>query len=206
MAFCTNCGKELKESDKFCPFCGKAADARTSEDAEFIGNNPEPKTEQSSNWSGASQNTYSAPVGNDFGEKFNEYASSEDKTYEFDRMDIEDNKVFALLSYIGILVLVPLLAAPKSKFARFHANQGLVLLIGEVAFGVARAVLIGVLKLLIQITIVGGAVFTPIYWVVSIVTGLVSLIFPIFSIMGIIYAAQGKAKELPLISKIKILK
>lgn len=185
MAFCTNCGKELKESDKFCPYCGKAAE-------QPAGN--------------AEQNTYSAPVGNDFGNKFNEYTNSEDKTYEFDRMDIEDNKVFALLSYIGILVLVPLLAAPKSRFARFHANQGLVLLIGEVAYGTIRAVLLGVLKLSAHITFVGGAVFNPIYWVVSIMTGLISIIFPVFAIMGIVYAAQGKAKELPIISKIKILK
>ena len=121
-------------------------------------------------------------------------------------MDISDNKVFALLSYIGILVLVPLIAAPKSKFARFHANQGLVLLIGEVAYGTVRGVLLGVLKLLRQITIFSGALFGPVYWVVNILTGVLSLAFLVFAIVGIINAAQGKAKELPVISKFKILK
>ncbi len=181
MAFCSNCGKELKENDRFCPFCGKAVESQNT-------------------------NTYSAPKGGGFSDKFDEYASAEDKTFEFDPMDISDNKVFALLSYIGILVLVPLIAAPKSKFARFHANQGLVLLIGEVAYGTVRGVLLGVLKLLRQITIFGGALFGPVYWVVNILTGVLSLAFLVFAIVGIINAAQGKAKELPVISKFKILK
>lgn len=180
MAFCTNCGKELKESDKFCPSCGKAAEE--------------------------SGNTYSASVESGFGDKFNEYVSSEDKTCEFDPMDISDNKVFALLSYIGILVLVPIIAAPKSKFARFHANQGLVLLIGEMAYSVARGVFLGVLRLLREFTLFGGALFGPVYWIVSIITGLFSLVFLVFAIIGIIDAAQGKARQLPFISKFNIIK
>ena len=51
------------------------------------------------------------------------------------------------MAYIGFLVLVPLIAVPKSKFARFHANQGLVLLIGEVAYNIVRSVLVYVLRL-----------------------------------------------------------
>ena len=179
MAFCTNCGKELNESDKFCPSCGKEV--------------------------GAQNNTYSAPKGSNFSEKFNEYTNAEDKTYEFDPMDISDNKVFALLSYIGILVLVPLIAAPKSKFARFHANQGLVLLIGEEAYTTVRGVLLGVLKLVRHITLFGGVLFSPVYWAVNIITGVLSLAFLVFAIIGIIDAAQGKAKELPVISKFKII-
>ena len=180
MSFCTNCGKELNESDKFCPSCGKPTENIN--------------------------NTYSTPMGSDFSDKFNEYTSTEDKTYEFDFMDISDNKVFALLSYIGILVLVPLIAAPKSKFARFHANQGLVLLIGEAAYSVARGVLLGVLRVLREFTLFGGAVFGPVYWIVNIITGLFSLVFLVFAIIGIINAAQGKAKELPFISKFNIIK
>lgn len=182
MAFCTNCGKELKENDKYCPFCGKEV--------------------------GVQDNTYSAPQGSDFSDKFNQYASAEDKTYEFDRMDIEDNKVFALLSYIGILVLVPLIAAPKSKFARFHANQGLVLLIGEVIYSIVRAVLLGVLRVSFRLAwgFLANPVLSAVYGVISVVTGLVSLIFLVFAIIGIINAAQGKAKELPIISKLKIIK
>jgi uncharacterized membrane protein len=45
--------------------------------------------------------------------------------------DIEDNKLWAILGYFGVLCLLPLLAKKESKFAQFHAKQGLVMLVGE---------------------------------------------------------------------------
>ena len=53
-----------------------------------------------------------------------------DRTPEFDPLDIQNNKAMGILAYIGFLVLVPLLAAPQSKFARYNSSQGLVLCIG----------------------------------------------------------------------------
>ena len=44
--------------------------------------------------------------------------------------DVKDNKSIAVLSYIGILCLIPLLLKKDSKFAKFHSKQGLVMLIG----------------------------------------------------------------------------
>lgn len=41
--------------------------------------------------------------------------------------DVEANKTLAAMSYIFILFLVPLLGKKDSKFAQFHAKQGLVL-------------------------------------------------------------------------------
>lgn len=49
--------------------------------------------------------------------------------------DVEANKVIAALSYVWILFLVPLLAKRDSKFAQFHAKQGLVLFIIELIAG-----------------------------------------------------------------------
>ena len=46
--------------------------------------------------------------------------------------DIEKNKAIAALSYAWILCLVPLLGKRDSKFAQFHAKQGLVLFIIEI--------------------------------------------------------------------------
>jgi uncharacterized membrane protein len=41
--------------------------------------------------------------------------------------DVQDNKAIAALSYIWILCLVPFLAKRDSKFAQFHAKQGLII-------------------------------------------------------------------------------
>lgn len=43
-----------------------------------------------------------------------------------------DDKLMAALSYLGILVLIPLLMKKESSFVQFHAKQGLVLFIAEV--------------------------------------------------------------------------
>lgn len=174
MAFCTKCGKELTENDNFCPSCGEpAADKNTN-----------------------TQST--AKI--EFAESFNEFTDTEDRTAEFDSADISNNKVYAILAYISILVLVPLIAAPKSKFARFHTNQGFILFIGEAAYSVVRRVVLSVLSALAW-----GPIWA-VYKTVALASAVIGIIFPVFSIIGIIYAAQGKAKELPIIGKIKLFK
>lgn len=45
--------------------------------------------------------------------------------------DIRENKIWALLSYLGVLCLIPLLAKKDSKFAQFNAKQGLLMFILE---------------------------------------------------------------------------
>lgn len=107
-----------------------------------------------------------------------------DTTADYDKKDIEDNKIMAILAYIGILFLVPLLAAKDSKFARFHTSQGLVLFL----LGLAGA-------LVLIIPILG--------WLVSALVFIATLVL---MILGIINVCQGKAKELPIIGKINLLK
>lgn len=50
--------------------------------------------------------------------------------------DVEANKVIAILAYIWILLLIPLLAAKGSRFARFHAYQGVSLFISWIVVNV----------------------------------------------------------------------
>lgn len=115
-------------------------------------------------------------------------AQGDDFTSTMDPNDVASNKGMAVLAYFGFLFLVPLLAAPNSQYARFHVNQGLVLFIADIIYGVIA----GVLGL---IPVVGG-----------IIAGVLSLLILVLVIMGIVNAATGKAKELPIIGKIRILK
>lgn len=89
-----------------------------------------------------------------------------------DQKDVEANKIFAVLAYLGILVLVPLLAKKDSRFAMFHAKQGLVLLIGWAIGWLLSFVFIGFI---------------------------VNIVLIIFSIWGLINAATGKMTKLPVI-------
>ena len=53
--------------------------------------------------------------------------------------DAEDNKLMALLSYLGPLAFVPYFVAKQSPFAQFHAVRGLNLFLLEAVYGVAMS-------------------------------------------------------------------
>ena len=116
--------------------------------------------------------------------------------------DAQNNKAMGIFSYLGILVLIPIFAAKESPFARYHANQGLVLAIIEAAYFIIYIILTGILTAL-MFTSVGGFAAMGI---VTTLLGLLSIAFVVFAILGIVNAAKGECKPLPLIGKIKILK
>ena len=97
---------------------------------------------------------------------------------------MENNKLLAAISYIGILFLVPLLAAKDDAFARFHANQGLVLFLVGIVLGI-----IGIIP-----------------FVGPIIAGIGGIVTFVFAILGIINAINGAMKPLPLIGGIEIIK
>jgi uncharacterized membrane protein len=85
----------------------------------------------------------------------------------------------AILSYIGILFLVPLLACKDNAFAQFHARQGLILFIAEVAT-----------MLIAWIPFLG--------WFVGMIAW---IIWVVLSIIGIVNVLNGKQVPLPIIGK-----
>ena len=173
MTYCGKCGAQVQDGVKFCQGCG----------AEIIQAQPQ-----------QAQPAAQAPQ-NDFSQKLQNLNNTADTTAEFDAQDITSNKAMAILAYFGPLVLIPIFAAKQSKFARYHANQGLVLLIASILYGIAYSILSSIIL----------AISWRLYFIVSII-GLVSIVITILAIIGIINAATGKAKELPLIGKFKILK
>lgn len=56
----------------------------------------------------------------------------EEKVPKGESKDVEENKWWAVLSYLGVLVIIPLITKKDSKFAQFHVKQGLVILAGWV--------------------------------------------------------------------------
>ena len=102
----------------------------------------------------------------------------------------------AVLAYFGILVLIPILAAKESKFARFHANQGLILLITGVAYSIFVQVVIKIVSF-ISYVLTG---------IVGIALDLAWLLLLVLAIIGIINAVKGEFKQLPLIGQFQILK
>ncbi|MGE5543965.1 MAG: DUF4870 domain-containing protein [Bacillota bacterium] len=102
---------------------------------------------------------------------------------KIDQADIEKNKTMAALAYL--IFFLPLLACPDSQYGRYHANQGLVLLI---------------------VSFVGS-------FILSIIPIIGWLLLPVFAfavlvlvIMGLVNGFGGKVKPLPIIGRFTILK
>ena len=93
--------------------------------------------------------------------------------------DVEENKVWAILAYI--IFFLPLLLAKDSEFAKYHATQGLVLFIA--------ALIINVI----------GTIIPVLGWFIILPLG--NIFIAIWAIIGIVNAAKGEMKELPLIGK-----
>ena len=122
-----------------------------------------------------------------------------DRTNEFDAQDAKNSMAMGILSYLGPLALIPYFAEKNSAWARFHAVQGLNILIVGVAVNIVVRLINSIMGL---IPYVGPVVAT----ILSIISGAISLGISVLSIMGIVYAATGKAMELPVIKAIQIIK
>jgi uncharacterized membrane protein len=119
--------------------------------------------------------------------------------------DVEKFKGMAILAYICFLI--PLLAAPQSKFARFHANQGLLSFLTLV-------IIVFVVSLLeVGNIVVYHFLSEPIhilYLFFSCGFHLLELAALIgwiaLTIAGIVHAANGEKKELPVVGHWTLIK
>ena len=111
-----------------------------------------------------------------------------DTSNEYSKEDIKKGKTLGILSYLGILVLIPYLSEKKNKYVIFHAKQGIILLIAEIIVG-------GILWFL------GLILSWRVSWLVSICQTAFFFLSLVLSFMGIKNVCDGKAKELPLINK-----
>jgi len=167
MARCTQCGQETG-TGKFCQGCGAPIAAEPTE-------RERPHT--------------------DYAERIRRMNDTEDTTERYQKRDVDENRAMAILAYLGLLVFIPLFAAKGSPFARYHTNQGLVLLIAAVAYSIAQTI----------VTIILTAIWWRLAFIGSILS-VVSIVFFVLMILGIVNAANGRAKALPLIGRIRLLK
>ena len=85
---------------------------------------------------------------------------------------VDNSKFMAALSYVGFLVLVPLIAYRADSFVKFHMKQGVIILILEVL-----------------------AVFAN-FWI-PIVGNLLFILLFLASVLGLIQALQGNRWKIP---------
>ncbi len=132
-----------------------------------------------------------------------------DHTAEFDPKDISDNKVFAMLPYLGLLkmigIVISLLAAPASPYTMFHVRQGLKIFVSQVLAGICFFVLAVIDWFLI--VVVDDWDFTyALAGISAIILFVVCVFFLVVQIIGFCGVCGGRAKEPPVIRRFGIMK
>ena len=92
---------------------------------------------------------------------------------------------------MGILVLIPIFAAKESKFARYHARQGLILLTVEIIFSACYWML----------SLIVLSISWRLYFIIKI-AGMASYVFLVLAVIGISNAVSGRVRKLPVIGNI----
>jgi len=118
--------------------------------------------------------------------------------------DAEQNKLMGVLSYFGILWLIPFFTKKDSPFAMYHVKQGVNLTLLWVAYAIASPILrlIKVTKTESLWGIPYEVKVTP--WFITLLLTLVSIGIGVLAILGIINAVKGKKEPLPLVGGITI--
>ena len=178
MAFCTNCGAQLEEGATTCPACGKETGAPA-----------------------AAQPAQNAA--NDFVASVQNLNNTADTTAEYSQTDIVSGKGMSVLAYLGILCLIPLFAAKANRFVQFHVRQGFTLMLAEAALYTVNYISSLIFAKRWYGMVVG---YSWPYYIIAIgcYAGLIAA--TVLAVIGIVNACRGRAKELPLTGKIKILK
>ena len=99
-------------------------------------------------------------------------------------------RLLCVLAYVPFLFFLPLIVASKNPRAKFHANQGLVLLI---AFFVINAV-IAFIDAFVTLPVAKNAIFT-----------ICNMFLLAFALLGVLHVCKEEDRPLPLIGKIKII-
>ena len=178
MKFCRNCGAQLEDNAAFCPTCGTATSAAQDQTAQQ-----------------AAPQQQAAPV--------------QPQVMTGDA-DVQQNRGIAWLAYMGLLLLVPLFARKRSEYCKFHVKQGATLLAVEIVYYIVQAIIMAIVKAIFPGKLVYG--YFTYYYQDSAATIIFRLLFAagsvflvVLAIMGIVNAATGKQKKLPLIGQIPFI-
>ena len=187
MAFCRNCGQPIDDNAAVCASCGAAQTVQEAAPQQ-------PVYQQAPQQAAPQQPVYQqAP-----------------QTQPAPAVDPTEDKSLAWLSYLGILLLIPLFARKASKFCQYHVRQGAILFAACLAYTIVTQVLLAIInavtpKQIKYLWYVPYEAPSAIYEVFNIIFSLGSIFFLVIAIIGIVNAVKGDEKELPVLGKIKLL-
>lgn len=103
----------------------------------------------------------------------------------------DEDKLWAVLGYLGILCLLPLLLKKDKSFVQFHAKQGLVMLIVCVALWI-----ISIPFAILALVPVVGPIMAGLWTAVAAIVGIGLFVLWIIAIVNVV---QGKTWKMPVL-------
>ncbi len=125
-----------------------------------------------------------------------------DYTARFHPLDTKACRIECACACTGLLFFLPLVSVPDSRFGRYWANQGLIILLIQLVLLVLWLIVGGLLWLLGLIPFV-GVVFSILRIAVGILLAAVALFYIIYAM---VFAAKGRAKDVPFLGHMRIIK
>lgn len=186
--FCRQCGAPLAEGARFCKYCMTPAGAESKESGSgTMESGAEPggtvtgkvDLRKAGHGSSAGFGAGNAVRGN--------AADGMGGSGGTAGMQRNPYKIYGVLAYFSIGVLVPILFKMDVRFVRFHVNQGLVLFLAEALLSLVYG-------------FVGGI---PI---LAMVVSISRLLCVAFMVLGMVSAVRGSEKPLPLVGKIHLVR
>lgn len=200
MAFCGKCGAYIAEGSNVCPACGKRvgetdAGKKTDQNSGTASQASSEKYARTQRGSDKSRESGWQYSGGDKQNRRSAAGANENRSHGEERDCSGANTdsglisgpfpLISALSYFSFLFLIPYLLRNDCEYARFHANQGLVLLICSAIINIAGD----------NVPLVGWMI-TAAGWVFTVAC----------IIMGVSNVLHKRFRELPIIGKIRLLK
>ena len=197
MAFCKHCGNQLPDDAAFCSNCGTPVD-----NAQQTGQQDVQQNAQQTGQQNVQQNAQQAD------QQTAHQADQQLVQPEVRNSDgtvLNAEKGLAWLAYIpwAPVFLVPLFVRKTSEYCKYHVKQGATLWAVGIAYEIVKAIFLAIINAIFP----GHRIYylyyhSAVYNVFSFIFWAGSIFLFVLAIIGIVYAATGKKKELPLIGKI----
>ncbi|MDR3297849.1 MAG: hypothetical protein LBT19_00505 [Candidatus Nomurabacteria bacterium] len=130
---------------------------------------------------------------------------------KIDAKTIEAGKGMAIFAYI--IALIPYFAEKNNKYVRYHAVQGMNILLICIGWSIVAGILSSILAGVFiggcyswLVTGSAGMCNPSLYGIISFVLWVPSIVIGVCDIIGLVNAASGKMKAVPIFGKIKIIK
>ena len=181
---CKYCGAYIAGRADECPACGKRVSYKAAAEGSYAYEKTEEQKTKSESGAYTYKDEYEKRYGGDSDGR-TAYTKAETRPAAAEDEDVKQNKLITYLCYFGPLFLIPYLMRPGSAFVKFHANQGLVLLVAS---------------------IVGSIISEFVPGLAGLVGLVVDVLVFVGFIKGLINVNKGIKAELPIIGGIRILR